>query len=55
MNTMKPILTAFVLAVSLAASPVLAFSIDAGSLTPTLTYPDPAPQPVTKDQGGISK
>ncbi|WP_297770904.1 hypothetical protein [uncultured Roseovarius sp.] len=52
---MKPTFTAFVFALSLAASPVLAFSVDMSSLTPTLTYPDPAPQPVTKDQGGISK
>lgn len=51
---MKQSLIAIAIAVSLSASPVLAFNIDTSSLTPALTYPEPAPQPVTKAQGGIA-
>ena len=53
--TKKPALTAITLAVSLAAAPAVAFSIDASGLIPTLTYPEPAPQPVTQGTGGIDK
>lgn len=50
---MKAILTA--VALSLAVTPAMSIGIDASSLTPVLTYPDPAPTPVTKDQTGIDK
>ncbi|SHL75376.1 hypothetical protein SAMN05444414_1366 [Roseovarius marisflavi] len=52
---MKQIVTAIALSLSLAASPVLAFGIDVNSLTPVLTYPDPAPAPVTQGNSGINK
>ncbi|HKL20950.1 MAG TPA: hypothetical protein VJ904_04045 [Tichowtungia sp.] len=50
---MKTLLSALFVA-SLAA-PAAAMSIDMNSLTPTLTFPEPAPTPVTQDNGGISK
>jgi len=50
---MKPLLTA--LLVSLAAAPALAQSIDVGSMIPVLTWPEPAPEPVTQDAGGIDQ
>ena len=54
---MKPVLVALTLALSMSAAaiPAQAFNVDMGSLTPTLTYPDTAPEPVTRDQGGIDK
>jgi len=50
---MKPILTALVLALSLplAAAPAVALG-DLGSVTPSITFPEPAPKPVT--QGTIT-
>ena len=48
---MKPLVTA--LLVSLAAAPAMAQSVDVSSLFPTLTYPEPAPEPVTQDDVGI--
>ena len=52
---MKPVLVALTLALSMsvAAIPAQAFSVDTGTLTPTITYPDTAPEPVTRDEGGI--
>jgi hypothetical protein len=50
---MKLILAAFCLA--FIALPVLAMSIDMSSATPTLTYPEPETQPVTKGNRGISQ
>lgn len=37
------------------AAPVAAMGIDTATLTPTLTYPEPVSEPVTKDNGGMSK
>ena len=48
---MKPLLTA--LALSVATTPAVAFGVDMGSVTPVLTFPEPAPEPVTQDQSGI--
>ncbi len=45
---MKQTLTALVLSVALTATPALAFNIDASTITPTISFPDPAPQPVTQ-------
>jgi len=51
---MKPALTALALfSITLAASPAAAFSLDLSSLFPTLTYPEPAPQPVTQGTSGM--
>ena len=50
---MKPVLAAIALA--LIVTPALAGGIDMSTLTPTLTYPDPAPAPVTKGNAGIDK
>jgi len=52
-GSMKPILTALVLALSLplAAAPAVALG-DLGSVTPSITFPEPAPKPVT--QGTIT-
>jgi len=33
----------------------MAFSIDVSSLFPTLTYPEPAPQPVTQGTAGMDR
>ncbi|WP_294609675.1 hypothetical protein [uncultured Roseovarius sp.] len=52
---MKQIVTAVALSLSFAASPVLALGIDMNTLTPVLTYPDPAPAPVTQGNNGINK
>ncbi|MFD1160614.1 hypothetical protein [Roseovarius aestuarii] len=52
---MKNPLIAFVVALSLTASPVMAQSFDMGSLTPTLDFPEPNPEPVTQDRTGIDK
>lgn len=52
---MKLIVTAIALSLSLAASPVMAFGINMSTLTPVLTYPDPAPEPVTQGNSGINK
>lgn len=52
---MKPALTALALAVTLAASPVAAFGVDTGGLFPPLTYPAPAPQPVTQGTAGMDR
>jgi hypothetical protein len=46
--TMKQTLTALVFSVALAATPALVFSINASTITPTISFPDPAPQTVTQ-------
>ncbi|MET4103728.1 hypothetical protein ABIE58_003174 [Roseovarius sp. MBR-78] len=51
---MKHVLTALAIILTLAA-PAQAFSITMDSLTPTITYPEPAPQPVTQGTTGINK
>ena len=52
---MKKPLIALVVALSLSAAPVIAQSFDMGSLTPTLDFPEPSPEPVSKDRSGIDK
>lgn len=56
---MKPFLiSAFVImsvAVSAAATPSQAMSINVSTLTPDLTFPEPKPDTVTKDSAGIDK
>lgn len=52
---MKTTVIAIVAAVSLSVSPVLAQSFDMGTLTPTLDFPKPAPEPVSQDTSGIDK
>ena len=56
---MKPLVItqtiAVVLALSVTAAPVLAQSLSIGGLTPTLDFPEPAPEPVSKDVNGIDK
>lgn len=55
---MKPVVISGVAALALAltlAAPAQAFNIDMSSLFPTLTYPEPAPQPVTQGNTGIDK
>lgn len=49
---MKAILTALVLSLSLAAAPAMAIGLDLGTVTPSITFPEPALQPVT--QGTIA-
>ncbi|MEQ8896413.1 MAG: hypothetical protein RID23_04935 [Roseovarius sp.] len=45
---MKPVLALLAVALLPFATPVQAQSVDVGSLFPTLTYPTPAPKPVTR-------
>ena len=52
---MKPYITALALALSLVTAPAQAFSLDMSGLFPTLTYPEPAPQPVTQGATGIDQ
>lgn len=52
---MKHALTALALSFSLIAAPTLAFSFDISSITPTLTFPEPAPAPVTQGNSGINQ
>jgi hypothetical protein len=52
---MKPAMTAFALTVMIVASPAAAFSVDTSSLFPTLSYPAPAPQPVTQGTAGMDR
>ncbi len=42
-------LFATLLAAGLVMTPLQAMSFDTGSLFPTVFYPDPAPEPVTRD------
>lgn len=50
---MKQFILIPVLALSALAAPVMAQNVDTSSLTPVLTFPEPAPEPVTQDAGGI--
>ncbi|WP_299852415.1 hypothetical protein [uncultured Roseovarius sp.] len=52
---MKNPLIALAVALSLTAAPVMAQSFDMGSLTPTLDFPEPKPEPVSKNNSGINK
>jgi hypothetical protein len=54
-TSMKTALTALALALTFAAAPATAFNVDASGLFPTLSYPDPAPQPVTQGAAGIGR
>lgn len=49
---MKPLVATILIALSL---PAMAQSVDISSMTPTLTWPDPVPEPVTKDAAGIDE
>lgn len=45
---MKPVLALVALSLLPFATPAAAQSVDVSSLFPTLTYPTPAPEPVTR-------
>ncbi|MDA7964713.1 hypothetical protein [Ruegeria sp.] len=47
---MKPLMIALALSASLAAAPAMAFSLNTGNLTRDLSFPEPAPETVTKDK-----
>lgn len=50
---MKQILLTATFVLSTLAAPVMAMNVDMSSLTPVLTFPEPAPEPVTQGAGGI--
>jgi len=50
---MKPLFLTVTLAVSALAAPAMAMNVDMSSLTPVLTFPEPAPEPVTQGDAGI--
>ncbi len=50
---MKTLIT--VLLISVTSTPAFAFGIDVGSITPSITYPEPTPAPVTRDATGVEK
>ncbi|MEX0316334.1 MULTISPECIES: hypothetical protein [unclassified Ruegeria] len=52
---MKPLMIALSLTLATMAAPVMALSVDMSNLTPTLTFPEPAPEPVSQDAVIISK
>jgi len=52
---MKPAVIALALTLSLGTAPAQAFSLDMSGLLPTLTYPEPVPQPVTQGKTGVDK
>ncbi len=52
---MKHTLTALTLALGIALVPAASMAFDLSGLTPNLTYPDPAPAPVTRDTTDIGK
>ncbi len=52
---MKTSLIAFLFAFSLTAAPVVAQRFDMGSLTPTLDFPKPTSEPVSKDHSTLNK
>ena len=54
-TAMKPAFTALALALTIAVAPAQAFSLDISGMFPTLTFPEPAPQPVTQGDAGIDK
>ncbi|MGK7654749.1 hypothetical protein ACSQ76_20845 [Roseovarius sp. B08] len=51
---MKSLLLTMALVASAFAGPAMAVSVDMSSLTPVLTFPEPAPEPVTQGDGGIA-
>ena len=50
---MKQLLLSATLALAAFSAPVMAMNVDMSSLTPGLTFPEPAPEPVTQGAGGI--
>jgi hypothetical protein len=50
---MKQTLAILAFSLSLTAAPVQAIGIDVGTLVPTLTFPAPAPAPVTQEKSAI--
>lgn len=50
---MKPLLLTITLAASTLAVPAMEMNVDMSSLTPVLTFPQPAPEPVTQGDAGI--
>ncbi len=51
---MKSSLTAIILALSLSAAPAMAQGFDIGTLTPTLDFPEPSSEPVSKDRSTLN-
>jgi len=52
---MKPLLALVAISLLPLATPVQAQSVDVGSLFPTLTYPTPAPKPVTRTISDLNR
>jgi hypothetical protein len=52
---MKRSLIVLAMTLSTAVTPAFSLGIDVGSITPVLTFPQPAPEPVTQDNTGIEK
>ncbi|MFN3207605.1 MAG: hypothetical protein ACE369_01125 [Roseovarius sp.] len=50
---MKQIFLTAMLALTAVSAPAMAMNVDMSSLTPVLTFPEPAPEPVTQGAGGI--
>ncbi|WP_201455393.1 hypothetical protein [Roseovarius atlanticus] len=50
---MKQILLTVTLVLTALSAPAMAMNVDMSSLTPVLTFPEPAPEPVTQGAGGI--
>jgi len=50
---MKHLVFASVITLTSLAGPVMAQSLDMSSLTPVLTFPQPEPDTVTQEAGGI--
>ena len=51
---MKSFLITMMLVSSAFAAPAMAMNVDMSSLTPVLTFPEPAPEPVTQGDGGMT-
>ncbi|MEO3413173.1 hypothetical protein AAFO92_00815 [Roseovarius sp. CAU 1744] len=51
---MKNALIAFALALTLNAAPVTAQGLNMGSLTPTMDFPEPTSEPVSKDHSTLN-
>ncbi|WP_422032265.1 hypothetical protein [Roseovarius sp.] len=52
---MKPVLALLAISLLPLATPVQAQSVDVGSLFPTLTYPTPATEPVTRTISDVER
>lgn len=52
---MKTPLIALAVALSLTAAPTLAQGFSVGSLTPTLDFPEPVSEPVSKDKSTLNE